>query len=115
MPNITKDQAFTQKALEERKKSIVLTRGFVERGQLIIAKGEVVEGNRLAMLDSLQEEFESVVWNANNYYWVLAGYTLLVALALFMLLLYLHKYRSFIYQNNTKVTLVFFNIVLWFF
>lgn len=111
LPNITKDQAFTQKALEERKKSIVLTRGFVERGQLIIAKGEVVEGNRLAMLDSLQEEFESVVWNANNYYWVLAGYTLLVALALFMLLLYLHKYRSFIYQNNTKVTLVFFNIV----
>ena len=63
-------------------------------------------------MDSLREEYESELWAANNYYFILFGYTVLVALVLMMLLFFLKKYRFEIYQNNTKVTFIFFNILL---
>ena len=42
----------------------------------------------------------------------MVAYTLLVALALLMLLLFLRKYRTEVFENNTKVTFIFFNIVV---
>jgi heme/copper-type cytochrome/quinol oxidase subunit 2 len=70
------------------------------------------KGDKLAVLKSLQSEYESQVWTEANYVWILAAYTVLVALALLMLLLFLRKYRSEIFSNNTKVTFIFFNISL---
>ena len=64
------------------------------------------------VLKSLESEYESQVWTETNYTWVIAAYTILVALSLLMLLLFLRKYRHEIYLNNTKVTFIFFNIVL---
>ena len=79
---------------------------------LVIAKGEVVEGDRFKILKSLESEYQSQVWSEANYNWILAAYTLLVALALLMLLLFLRKYRIEVFNNNTKVTFIFFNILL---
>ena len=73
---------------------------------------EVVEGEKFKILKSLESEYESQVWTEANYNWILAAYTLLVALALLMLLLFLRKYREEVYQNNTKITFIFFNIIL---
>lgn len=112
VPNTAYNEALTQSALNERLDQIALVRGRVEKGTLIISKGEVVQGDKLAVLKSLQSEYESQVWTEANYVWILAAYTVLVALALLMLLLFLRKYRSEIFSNNTKVTFIFFNISL---
>ena len=112
VPNTVYNEALTQSALNERLDRIALVRGRVEKGTLIISKGEVVQGDKLAVLKSLQSEYESQVWTEANYVWILAAYTVLVALALLMLLLFLRKYRSEIFSNNTKVTFIFFNISL---
>jgi putative nucleotidyltransferase with HDIG domain len=111
-PNITLNESLTQKALEEELSKISSTRGSIEQDQLIISKGQVVEDEQYAILDSLKSEYESQVWNTANYNWVLVAYTLLVALALLMLLLFLRKYRMDVFLNNTKVTFIFFNIAL---
>lgn len=111
-PNISLNESLTQKVLEEELSKISLTRGGVEKGQLIISKGQVVEDQQYDILDSLKSEYESQVWNSSNYNWVLVAYTLLVALALLMLLLFLRKYRIEVFLNNTKVTFIFFNIAL---
>ncbi|TBN06823.1 HDIG domain-containing protein [Hyunsoonleella flava] len=111
-PNLTYNKSFTEKALEDEFSKISYTRGSVERGTLIISKGEVVEGDKFQKLKSLQSEYESQVWNESNYNWILFAYTLLVALALLMLLLFLRKYRLEVFENNTKVTFIFFNILL---
>jgi putative nucleotidyltransferase with HDIG domain len=89
-----------------------LQRHNIEKETLIISKGEVVEGNKFEILKSLQAEYESQIWTEANYNWILAAYTLLVALALLMLLLFLRKYRLEVFKNNTKVTFIFFNILL---
>ena len=111
-PNVSYDAVFTQKALEEAFKNIAYTKGLVTSGELIILKGDIVEGRKLAVLESLKKESESKVWTESNYIWIVCGYTILVSLALLMLLLFLKKYRLEIYNNNNKVTFIFFNVFL---
>ena len=112
IPNITYNEKLTKSAIQDRFNQISLVRGRVEKGTLIISKGEVVKGDKLSILKSLESEYESQVWSETSYIWIIAAYTILVALALLMLLLFLRKYRFEIYSNNTKITFIFFNIVL---
>jgi putative nucleotidyltransferase with HDIG domain len=111
-PNIVLNENLTEKARDEELSKISSTRGSIELGQLIISKGQVVEYEQYTILNSLKSEYESQVWNTANYNWVLVAYTILVALALLMLLLFLRKYRMEVFLNNTKVTFIFFNIAL---
>ena len=91
-PNVSFDNNLTQKARNEALSKLSYTRGTVDQGRLIIAKGEVVEAENLKILESLKSEYESELWTASNYYYILIGYTVLVALVLIMLFLFLKKY-----------------------
>ncbi|MCK4561829.1 MAG: phosphohydrolase, partial [Flavobacteriaceae bacterium] len=111
-PNIFYDEELTRKIIEEEIKNITITKGLVSENERIISKGDVVEGKKFEILISLKGEYDSQLWSKSNYNWIVFGYTILVALVLLMLLLFLHKYRSEIFENNTKLTFIFFNILL---
>lgn len=111
-PNVILNATITENTLTEELNKISTVRGSIEQGTIIISKGEVVEGDKFLILKSLESEYQSKVWSEANYNWILAAYTLLVALALLMLLLFLRKYRLDVFHNNTKVTFIFFNIFL---
>ena len=110
--NVYLDENLTIKVLNDELSNISYTRGTIDEGKLIIAKGEVVEAEDFKVLNSLKGEYESELWTEKSQYFILFGYAILVALVLMMLLLFLKKYRLKIYQNNTKVTFIFFNILL---
>ncbi|AQS92748.1 phosphohydrolase [Polaribacter sp. BM10] len=109
-PNVTYDAIYTDKVIDNETKNISYTKGKVSAGELIILKGDLVEGKKLAILNSLKSESESNVWTESNYNWIIFGYTILVALALLMLLLFLQRNRIEIFNNNNKVTFIFFNV-----
>ena len=109
-PNVSYDNEFTQKVIDESVSEMSLSKGKVSVGELIILKGDIVEGKKMSILFSLKGQSESKLWTNANYYWIVLGYTILVSLALLMLLLFLHKYRKEIFDNNTKVTFIFFNV-----
>ncbi|HNU60164.1 MAG TPA: phosphohydrolase, partial [Aquaticitalea sp.] len=111
-PNAMLNKSITDNALKEELNRISPNRGSIENGTLIISKGELVEGEKYDILKSLESEYESQVWSSKNYVWVTIAYTLLVALTLLMLLLFLGKYRAEVFSDNTKVTFIFFNIFL---
>ncbi|MBT8203949.1 MAG: HDIG domain-containing protein, partial [Eudoraea sp.] len=111
-PNILFDAEFSARELENELSKVSLTLGNVDEGKLIVAKGEVVEADNLVILDSLKGEYESELWAASNYYFIIGGYTILVALVLMMLFLFIKKYRPEVFRNNVKVTFIFFNILL---
>ena len=111
-PNVSYDSEFTQKMITNEMNAISYTKGKVSKGELIILRGEIVQGEKLAILNSLKSESESKVWTESNYNWIIFGYTILVSLALLMLLLFLKKYRVEIFENNNKVTFIFLNIFL---
>lgn len=110
-PNVSFDKIFTEKIIDKEISNISYTKGKVSEGELIILKGDIVEGKKLAILNSLKSESESKIWTDSNYNWIVLGYTILVALALLMLLLFLYKYRKEIFENNNKVTFIFFNVI----
>lgn len=112
VPNVVFNKDFTEKSLSEALGNVSLTRGFVDKGKLIIAKGAVVEQENYKVLLSLKSEYESVLWSDANYYIILFGYTLLVALVMVMLFLFLAKYRPNIYRDNTQLTFILANVVL---
>ncbi|WP_417887917.1 HD family phosphohydrolase [Zunongwangia sp.] len=109
-PNIFYDNEFTERVLQSKLDNISYTRGNIEQGSRLIAKGEVVEGNKYDILRSLKNEYESQIWSKTSYNWIIVGYSALVAMALLMLLLFIRKYRPDIFENNVKVTFIFFNI-----
>ncbi|USD24566.1 HD family phosphohydrolase [Flagellimonas marinaquae] len=110
--NLFYDNVLTESALNDELSKISYTRGEVDQGKLIISKGEIVENEDFKVLSSLRDEYESELWMGSNYYFILLGYTILVALVLIILFLFLKRYRSDIFLNNNKVTFIFFNILL---
>ncbi|CAL2108626.1 cyclic-di-AMP phosphodiesterase PgpH [Tenacibaculum sp. 190524A02b] len=109
-PNVSYDDKFTSKELQQRLKDISYTKGKVSKGELIITKGDIVEGESFHALKSFQLASQSTIWTKSNYNWIVFGYTVLVSLALLMLLLFLERYRLDIYKDNNKVTFIFFNV-----
>ncbi|QXP58590.1 HD family phosphohydrolase [Olleya sp. HaHaR_3_96] len=110
--DLTYNRALSENVLKEALDKISKNRGVVDKGTLIISKGEIVNDSKYQILASLSKEYESQIWSKSNYKWIVFAYTLLVALALLMLLLFIRKYRLDIYKNNTKVTFVFFNVLI---
>ncbi len=114
-PNLTYNAALTEASVQELLADINPNIGVVEKGARIIAKGEVVEGEKYEKLNSLRDQFQSQVWSQSNYNWLVFGYTMLVTLVFVMLFLFLRKYRPEIYDHNTKVSFIFINMLLMIF
>ena len=110
--NLIYNKTLTDNVLQESLEKISSNRGVIDKGTLIISKGEVVNDDKYQVLNSLSKEYESQVWSKSSYNWIVFAYTLLVALALLMLLLFIRKYRLDVYKNNTKVTFIFFNVLV---
>ncbi len=113
-PNVSYDKEFTEKELKEALKGILLTKGRVAENELIILKGDIVEGKTFNVLESFKNASLSQTWSETNYYWIVFGYTLLVSLALLMLLLFIKQYRPSVYGVNNKLTFIFFNVFMMF-
>lgn len=111
-PNVSLNELLTQETLDIELAQISQTRNIVPKGSIVIARGELVEGATLQKLLSLKAKYESQNISDSRYNWVLFGYILLVLLALVMLLLFIRTYRLTVFLNNTKVTFVFFNVLI---
>ncbi|MDO6739279.1 HD family phosphohydrolase [Wenyingzhuangia sp. 2_MG-2023] len=112
VPNVFFDQKYTDKDLQELLNTISYTKGKVSTKELIIVRGDIVEGKKLEVLNSLKAEYTSQIWTKKNYVWILTGYIILVSLAMGMLMLFLYLDRKEIFENNTHVTFIFLNVLL---
>ncbi len=111
-PNLILNEKLTNEAYQESISNISPNRGFVEKETLIISKGEVVEGEKLVILNSLKQEYEANEKLFSDYYLILLAYSLLVILSLLMIVLFIRKFERDIYENNNKIAFVYFNITI---
>ncbi len=111
-PNIVFNSDFTNKALQEKLNKISLTKGKISKGKILISKGDIIDDTKFKILNSLKKEYKTQQLSTANYYWLILGYSILVALALLMLLFFLKKYRFSIYNDNHKIFFIFFNVLL---
>ena len=111
-PNVSYDETLTAQFRSEALAGIVSIRGLVTKGTRIIAKGEVVEGEKLKILQSLQLEYESQTWTQTNTAWIILGYTLLVSVPVLLLFVFLWRTRSLVFENNKRITFLCVIILL---
>jgi putative nucleotidyltransferase with HDIG domain len=112
-PNVFYDDVLTTKFREEAISGIVPVRGLVTKGTRVIAQGEVVEGDKLQMLQSLQLEHESQTWTQSNTVWIIVGYSLLVLVPVLLLFVFLWRTRPLVFENNKRITFLCVNVLLF--
>lgn len=112
-PNLFPDTVFDENAQKEVLRNISQSRGIVSSGSLIIKKGDLLNDEVFEILDSLRNEFSLRQGDQSNSE-IVFGYSILILLSFTLLLLFLHKYRYSIYENNLKLTFIFFNILFVF-
>jgi len=110
--NLVFDEQLYREELDNRLSEISTHKGMIVKGTPIIHKGEVVTEDKYRILYSLEKSLNSDSLNFQSLLWIYIGYSILVAIVLTMLLLFLRKYRPEIYEDNKKVGLILFNMIL---
>ena len=110
-PNVSLDKEFFESEIKQAIENISKSKGLISTGDLIVAQGELVDENTFKTLSSLRKEF-TLQQEGESYLWVVFGYTFLIVLTFTLLLLFLYVYRYAIYEDNRKLTFIFFNIVI---
>lgn len=113
LPNLIFDELKTDLNKTSLLGKISFFKGFVNSGERIISRGEIVDSEKLSVLKSLKSKFESQIWSKSNYNWIIIGYSIIVGTILFFLLLFLRKNRLNIYLDNTKLTFIFLIILIF--
>lgn len=111
VPDVFLNKKLTDLSTQEALSKIIPTQGLVSRNSRIIAQGEIVEGEKLQKLATLNNAYNSQTWSDSQYGWKLFGYLILVGMAFSMLLLFLFKYRKEIYNDLRKLVFIYFNIL----
>ncbi|WP_041497177.1 HD family phosphohydrolase [Nonlabens marinus] len=112
-PNVFYDKELTDLNIQSEVEKILPTRGLIAQNARIIAQGEIVEGDKLQILNTLNNTYESQTWSDSQYNWKLLGYLVLIGMALTMLMLFIHKYRYEVYNSNKKLLFIYFNLCLF--
>jgi len=112
LTNLSMDSFYYEKTLKQNLENVSANKGLVLKGAHIVSKGEIINQNIYEKLQSLKQS-SSLQNNKNaKTIWIYTGYSILVAIVLLMLFLFLLKYRPEIYENNVKITLIVSNMVL---
>lgn len=98
-PNIIYDEQRNPDEINKLKNNISLTSGRVLAGQRIIDQGEIVSHTTEKILNSLRRSYESKFSTSSNYYLILGGQLLIVALLFITIYLFLYFFRKDVYQS----------------
>ena len=110
-PNLTLNSTFSEQSLLEVYAKISLTRDLVKKGEQIILRNEMIEGDKWDKLRSLKQQFSSENLNGTDNIWIMVGHAIIIMLLLLILLLFIYQYRPQIYEDNTAITFIFFNFL----
>lgn len=106
MHNVLFDEYLTRTQREQSLASISTTRGMVQKGERIIAKGELVNESKFQQLESLRLEFESNSGTGYNFKMILLGRVILISMALLVFGLFMFTFRHDIYSENRNIVLM---------
>ncbi len=110
--NVIFNEETTEKFYEEQLNNILPVKSIVQRGELIIIKGSLVDDDKYAKLNSLRQAYSGNVKNKNRVWYILTGQILIVSVLYIALLFFLLQYRKQIMEDISKFTFILLNIAL---
>jgi putative nucleotidyltransferase with HDIG domain len=104
--NVIYDDKLTSRLEAEVLEGLSLTHGMVQKGDVIVAKGSVVNDDVYQKLESYKKAFEDNARINGNPKLVLLGQLLLVTITIALLMIFLYLFRRDIYIDNRLVSLI---------
>jgi len=104
--NLTYDDALTARLENEAIENLSITRGMVNKDEIIVSKGSVVNDEVFQKLESYKKAFEDNSRVNGDRRLVMLGQFLLVAMAISLLMVFLYLFRRDIYNDNRLVSLI---------
>lgn len=105
-PNYLFDADLTEKLEGNALSSLSLTRGMVQKGELIVANGTIVNTNIYQKLQSLRSAYEEDAKVSGDSKLILFGQFLLSGLIITLLMIFLFLFRKDIYADNRQLALI---------
>lgn len=104
--NLRYDNKLTQRLEKEVLDGLSTTRGMVQKGEVIVAKGSVINDKIYQELESYKKAFEDNARINGDQRLVLLGQFLLVSIVIALLIVFLYLFRRDIYHDNRLVGLI---------
>ena len=104
--NLSYDDGLTSRLEMEAIENLSLTRGMVQKDEIIVSKGSVVNDEVFQKLESYKKAFEDNSKVNGDRRLVMLGQVLLVSIAITLLMVFLYLFRRDIYSDNRLVSLI---------
>ncbi|MBK6396854.1 MAG: HDIG domain-containing protein [Bacteroidetes bacterium] len=110
--NILYDDQATRQWTKQLIDKISLSHGLVQKDEVVILKGEIIDDIRFQKLESLKAEMKNQEFTNSARWLMLMGHFILVSLAMTMLVMFLFLFRKDIFDDNRRMLLLMLLIVL---
>lgn len=102
--NLSLDEVTTQKEIDELTLNLSATRGMIKLGERIILQGEIVDGDKFQVLESLKASYEQERGKGISRYMVATGKSFLIIILLGLIFAFLFIYRRDIINQLNKLS-----------
>lgn len=113
VPNLRYDRGKTESERDGELAKILPNCGMVQSGQLIIDRGQIVNAERMRILDSLRLESDRRMNPTQGFWLILAGQAVFVLCVFSLLLFYLKLFRRDYLDSPHSVLLLFTLVTLF--
>ncbi|AEV32084.1 HD family phosphohydrolase [Owenweeksia hongkongensis] len=110
--NVFYDEKLSGSYLKSQLEGIVPTRGIVQEGELIIFKGNIIDDEKFAKLNSLRKSYEGSYSGQYSFYFILSGQILQIGLLFSVLFVFLTQFRKQIMEDVSKLTFILINVLM---
>ncbi len=110
--NVIYDDQATRQWTKQLLDKISPSHGLVQKDEVVILKGEVIDDYKYQKLESLKNEMKHQEFSGSARWMMFLGHFILVALAIGMLIMFLYLFRKDIYDDNSRIMLLMILILL---
>ena len=111
--NVTYDASMTRQERDKALSRVSLTYSMVQKDELVISEGEIVDDRAFAVLNSLQRAYTSGAYAANDLHGVELSQLFLVTLLIVMVALYLRAlHNKDVYSALSRINLLLLHILV---
>jgi len=111
-PNVSYNEVKSNAERDNITKDISLTRGLVQKGELIISRGELVNDLRFRVLESFRQEYGERVGVYNSWLFIL-GQVLIVSACFLILFLFLYHFRMEVLDSFQKTLFILILLIVF--
>lgn len=105
-PNYIYNERLTDKLVADAVSNISTTKGMVQRGELIVASGSMVNNEVFQKVESLRVAYEEEARIGGDRNVVVVGQFLIVGLVIALLMVFLYLFRIDVFSNNRLLSLI---------